>query len=169
MESWIEKDDTEWGHAPNIIEAKLHQDAFQGNYDTLCHTHQALGERGRGVASDIAHLEEIMFPGAVVSADAHPAVRVVKEKLTEAEKVYKEMVGVASEWLRVLKDCYQFHLIKQTSSKVRMGGRGGSNIELYTQVYLNRTLAALKQEFNGDCKKVSRGKPNIHTYIHGIL
>jgi len=120
IESWIARqDDSEWGHTPNIIEAKLHLDAFQGDYDSLCHTHQALGARGRGVASDIASLEEVMFPGTAVSADAHSVVTSVEEKLAEAEKVNEKMVGVSSELLQALKDCYQFHLVKQTSSKVR--------------------------------------------------
>ena len=119
VELWIEdQDNDEWDHAPNIIEAKLRLDAFQKDYDQLYDAYQELVTRGRGVASNICQLEQVMF-GDVESGHAHPVVQSVEETLAEAGRVNDEMDGLASDQLQVLRDCYQYYRIKQTSSKVR--------------------------------------------------
>ncbi len=124
VETWIEEQDgMEIGHAPNIIEAKLHLDSFQKHYNSLTDAFKELASKGRGIAAEIARLEQVMFADEAVSQDSHETMLAVEETLQEGDKVKAEMDGMAAEWLQALKDCYQFHNIKLASSKVREGAR----------------------------------------------
>lgn len=107
----------EWEPAENTMDAQLHLDAFQRQYDQLVSSHDKLVAMGRSVSKDIEQLDSEMF-GSRATGHAHPLTFKVKELIEKMQSSMDRMLRVASPRLQQLKDCLQFHLLQQRANKV---------------------------------------------------
>ena len=107
----------EWEPADNTMDAQLHLDAFQRQYNQLLTSHHDLVTMGRSIAKETEQLDMEMF-GSTVSGHAHPVAGKVDGLLGKMESSSAKMLTVAQPKLQQLKDCLQFHLLQQRASKV---------------------------------------------------
>ena len=118
MESWTrEQKNDNWKPATTIIDAKLELDVFQKEYDGNHECQSNLVTQGRTAASEVCWLEERIF-GNVKNDSTHPVVRDVEMTVGRMEEACAMMEGVVGPRLQRLRDCYQYHLIKQTAGQV---------------------------------------------------
>lgn len=79
--------------------------------------------------------------GASGNDHAHPVVWGVEVTVGRLEEVCRKMEGVADPWLQRLRDCYQFHHIKQTASKVSGCVEVcGMYVHMYVQYFIGLIL-----------------------------
>ena len=118
LESWTqEQDHVEWEPAENTMDAQLHLDAFQRQYDQLVSSHAELVAMGRSVSKDIEQLDSEMF-GSTATGHTHPLTSKVEELIEKMKSSMDKMLQIASPRLQQLKDCLQFHLLQQRANKV---------------------------------------------------
>ena len=118
LESWTqEQENVEWEPADNTMDAQLHLDAFQRQYDQLVASHGELITRGRSIAKDTEQLDSEMF-GSSTHGSAHPVSVKVEGLLKRLDSLMSVMLGVATPRLGQRKDCLQFHLLQQRANKV---------------------------------------------------
>ena len=118
LESWTqEQEHVEWEPAENTMDAQLHLDAFQRQYDQLVSSHDELVAMGRSVSKDIEQLDSEMF-GSTATGYAHPLTSKVEEFIEKMKSSMDKMLQIASPRLQQLKDCLQFHLLQQRANKV---------------------------------------------------
>lgn len=118
LESWTqEQEHVEWEPADNTMDAQLHLDAFQRQYNQLLTSHHDLVTMGRSIAKETEQLDMEMF-GSTGSGHAHPVAGRVDELLGKMESSSAKMMTAAQPKLQQLKDCLQFHLLQQRASKV---------------------------------------------------
>lgn len=108
----------DWEPADNTMDAQLHLDAFQRQYDQFVSSHDELVARGRNIAKEIAQLDLVMF-GGVNKGSTHPATFEVEKLVEKMESSSARMLKVASPRLQKLKDCLQFHLLQERANKVQ--------------------------------------------------
>ena len=113
----------EWEPADNTMDAQLHLDAFQRQYNQLLTSHHDLVTMGRSIAKETEQLDMEMF-GSTVSGHTHPVAGKVEELLGKMESSSTKMLTVAQPKLQQLKDCLQFHLLQQRANKVCCQKRG---------------------------------------------
>ena len=118
LESWTqEQEHVEWEPAENTMDAQLHLDAFQRQYDQLVSSHDELVTMGRSVSKDVEQLDSEMF-GSTTSSHAHPVTSKIEVLIAKLRSSMDKMLEVASPKLQQLKDCLQFHLLQQRANKV---------------------------------------------------
>lgn len=118
LESWTqEQEHVEWEPAENTMDAQLHLDAFQRQYDQLVSSHDELVAMGRSVSKDVEQLDSEMF-GSMTSSHAHPVTSKIEVLIEKLRSSMDKMLEVASPKLQQLKDCLQFHLLQQRANKV---------------------------------------------------
>ena len=107
----------EWEPAENTMDAQLHLDAFQRQYDTLLSSHDELVATGRSISKEIEQLDLEMF-GSTATGHAHPLTSKVEQLIERMKSSLEIMLRVASPKLQKLKDCLQYHLLQQRANKV---------------------------------------------------
>ena len=116
----------EWEPAENTMDAQLHLDAFQRQYDQLVSSHDELVAMGRSVSKEVEQLDSEMF-GSTATGHAHPLTSKVEELIEKMKCSMDKMLEIASPKLQQLNDCLQFHLLQQRAKKVcrNVKGRNG--------------------------------------------
>ena len=107
----------EWEPAENTMDAQLHLDAFQRQYDQLVSSHDELFANGRSISKEVEQLDSEMF-GSTVTGHAHPLTSKVEELIEKMRCSMDKMLEIASPKLQQLNDCLQFHLLQQRAKKV---------------------------------------------------
>ena len=105
----------EWEPADNTMDAQLHLDAFQRQYDQLVTSHDELVAMGRSIAKETEQLDSELF-----GRTTHPVGVKVERFVERLESSVSKMHVVAAPRLQERKDCLQFHLLQQRANKVRV-------------------------------------------------
>ena len=100
------------------MDAQLHLDAFQRQFDQLITSHNDLVTRGRSIAGELAQLDLVMFGTYGDGSTRHPAVLKVEVHVTKLEAACYKMKSVSKERMKKLKDCLQYFLLQQRATKV---------------------------------------------------
>lgn len=125
----------EWEPADNTMDAQLHLDAFQRQYDQLVSSHTDLVAMGRSIAKETEQLDLEMF-GSTVSGHTHPVGVTVEELVGKMESSMAKMLAVARPKLQQLRDCLQFHLLRQRANKVHHNTKPGPGKTLDVQLFV---------------------------------
>ena len=119
LESWTqEQEHSDWEPADNTMDAQLHLDAFQRQYDQLISSHNDLIARGRSITDELAQLDLVMFGSYGDGSTRHTAVVKVEGYVTRLEAACYKMKSVSKEKIKKLKDCLQYFLLQQRATKV---------------------------------------------------